>query len=96
MRILKNGRILMWAETAMTPESDVYVRFAGKKEVQTIRWDSDFVSGNTIEGQVNRKEIMPTPFTNSQNDTLTHISNAIMAANMNIERIKRKRENFII
>ena len=83
--ILKDGRILMEVEQAMTPESDIYVRFAGKKQVQTILWDADFITGNVVDGKVNGTAIASVPFNTDQATTLSDVANAIVAANSDVE-----------
>ncbi len=83
--ILHNGRVYMEAEQAMTPESDVYVRFAGKKQEQTITWDADFITGNTIDGKVNGVSIASVPFNTDQATTLADVATAIKNTNNDIE-----------
>jgi len=84
MSILHQGRLYMEAEQPMTAESQVWVRFAGKKQEQTLDWDADFVSGNTIDGKVNGAAIASVPFNTDQATTLADVATAIQNAHHDV------------
>lgn len=83
--ILHKGRVYMEAEQAMTPESDVYIRFDSKKQEQTITWDIDFLASNTIDGKVNGLSITSVPFNTDQATTLANVATAIKNSSHDID-----------
>jgi hypothetical protein len=46
--VKQNGRIIGEVEGSPNPDNAVYVRFAGKPQIQTFVLDADLVSGNVI------------------------------------------------
>lgn len=83
--VLHKGRVYVEAEEAMTPESSIYVRYSGKKQVQTITWDGDFVTSNTVNGKVNGSAISQVTFASDQATTIAAVAAAIKAGSNDIE-----------
>lgn len=46
--VLGQGRIYVTVDQAVTPDSDVYVRYDGKSQVQTFVFSADIITGNTV------------------------------------------------
>lgn len=55
--VLSQGRIWVPSEEALTTASDVFIRYAGKAQQQTITLDADLVASNAIAVTVNGTEI---------------------------------------
>lgn len=74
-------------EEAVTPASPVYIRYNGKKQVQTLVADANFVTGNTITGNVVRTAdgasittAISVPFNTDNATTLSDLADAIALA----------------
>lgn len=85
MSVLSEGGVYVEVEEDVTPDSDVYVRFAGKKQVQTIVFDADLIAANEINGEVGGIAIAEVTFDTSHLNTMNLIAAAILAANLYIE-----------
>lgn len=83
--VLHKGRVYMAAEQAITPESNIFIRFSGKKQTQTIVWDGDFVTGNNVDGSINGIAITTVAFNTDQATTIAAVAAAIKAASNDIE-----------
>jgi len=75
--IIKNGAILIKSETAMTPTSDVFIRFQAKSQVYTLVFDATTVTGNEINGEINGVAINPVTFATSNANTLSLLATEI-------------------
>lgn len=51
--VLRRGQISVTAEQAVTADDPVYVRYAGRNQVQTVVFSADVVTGNSIALTVN-------------------------------------------
>ena len=85
MSVLSDGGIFVETEEVMTPASDIYVRFAGKKQVQTIVFDADLIAANVINGDVGAFSIAEITYDTSHANTMALIAAAILAANLSVE-----------
>lgn len=77
VNVLKEQRIYVKVEDAVTPDSDVFIRFKGKDQTQTIEWDADFVTGNLVDGKINNVAIAQVPFNSDQATTLADVATEI-------------------
>jgi len=82
--VLKEGSIYMSPEDAMTPASAIYIRHAGRKQVQTLTWSGVLVSLNVINGKVGGIAIAPVTFTTDHATTMQLICDAILLANSDV------------
>lgn len=82
--ILKNGAILVRSETAMTPTSDVFIRFLPKSQVHTLVFDATTVTGNQIDGLIDNVAITPVSFNVDNATTLADLALVIANSNANI------------
>jgi len=85
MSLMVKGGIFVETEEVVTAESDVYVRFAGKKQVQTIVFDADLEGSNVINGDLGEFSIAPVTYASSHADTMAAVAAAILAANLYVE-----------
>ncbi len=85
MSVLHKGRIFMAVEEAMDSDSLVFVRFSGKQQEQTITWDQDFVTSNTVDGFIDGVAMAQVPFNTSHAQTLTDVSVAIKATSAKVD-----------
>lgn len=85
VNVVKEGSVFMSVEDAMTAESDVYVRTAAVKQVQTITWDADFITANLVDGKVGGVSITQVPFNTDQATTLGDVATQIAAANADVD-----------
>lgn len=76
MGVLNFGQVWVEAELDVSADDNVFVRFAGKKQVQTLVASADFVAGNTITGKVNGNNIS-VPFNANAEQTLDDLATAI-------------------
>lgn len=79
--VMEEGSVYLKPETAMNFSSSVYIRHAGKKQVQTLVFSGDLVAANVINGDVGGIAISPVTFATSNAATLTAIAAAILAVN---------------
>jgi len=70
---LRNGRIYVEMEDAFTPQSDVYVRYSGKAQVQTITFDADLVTSNKINMKLDGVAITEVDFVTDHATTMAAI-----------------------
>jgi len=82
--VAHKGRVFVKPEEVMDPTSTPYVRFKGKKQVQTIVWDADFVASNTINGKVGGVAISQVTYATSHAATIAAVATAIAAANTKV------------
>lgn len=75
---LAKGRVWVKVEDAVTPDSSVYVRYAGKKQTQTIVLDADLVTGNTIAGTLGATAIS-VAFDTNHATTMGNLETAVEA-----------------
>lgn len=68
-----------WVEVDqnVTPDSDVYARIADTLNVQTITFNADFVTGNSIAWSVNGVSGTPVAFNTDHNTTIAALAAAI-------------------
>ena len=85
MSLMVLGGMFVETEEVVTPESDVYVRFAGKKQVQTIVFDADLVAANAINGDVGAISLSETIFAADHVTTMGVIAAKILAENLFVE-----------
>ena len=85
MSLITKGGIFVETEEVVTPESDVFVRYAGKKQVQTIVFDADLVASNTINGDIGAFSIAEVTFASDHATTMALVAAAILAANLYVE-----------
>jgi len=79
--VMREGNIYVQTEDACVPGDDVFVRYAGKSQVQTLVFDATLVSSNVINGVVGGTAISPVTFASTNAATLTAIAAAMEAAN---------------
>lgn len=79
--IMRRGPVYVKPEQAIVPTDAVFVRFKGKKQVQTLVFDADLVTSNVVNGTVGGVAIAPVTFATSHLATMTALAAAIVAAN---------------
>lgn len=77
--VVSAGRVIVRVEEAVTPDSDVFVRFAGKPQIQDLVFSAALITGNVTNGDVNGAAITPITYATSNAATLTAIAAAIQA-----------------
>lgn len=77
--ILRQGRIYVQVEEAVTPESAVYVRYAGIGQISKIVFDADFVASNSIAMDINAVAITPVAFNTDHATTMTDLATEIQS-----------------
>lgn len=82
--VVRKGTVYVKPEQAVSPSDSVFVRFKGKKQVQTLVFDADIVTGNTINGSVDGVAITPVPFNTSHLTTMNDLADAIEAASADV------------
>lgn len=75
--VISTGEVWVEAESGLTTDSDVFVRFSGDPEVFTVTFNADFVASNVINGDINGESIQPVTFAADQATTLQLLANAI-------------------
>lgn len=81
LNIMREGNIYVATEDACTPGAGVFVRYAGKSQVQTLVFDAALIASNVIDGDVGSASIASVTYASSNADTLTAIAAAIETAN---------------
>lgn len=81
--IMSAGRIWVTPEEVVAVGDPVYIRYAGKKQVQTIVFSADIVASNSIAGVVAGTALTATVFDTNNATTLTALA-AKIAAQPNI------------
>lgn len=84
LNVMREGNIYVATEDACIPGDEVFVRYAGKKQVQTLVFDADLVTSNVVNGDVGTEAISPVTFATSNAATMTALAAAILAANTSI------------
>ncbi len=72
-----HGRIWVELEEAVGITDPVYVRWTGKKQVQTITFDADIVTGNTVNLNIDDVAIAQVTFAATHDNTMTLLATAI-------------------
>lgn len=78
MSVMARGRVYVKPEQDVSPSDPVYVRFAARKEVYTIVFDADIITGNTIEGELEGTPIS-VPFNTDHDTTMADLEAAVEA-----------------
>lgn len=92
---LREGRIYVKVEDAVTPDSDVYVRYQAKPQIQEIVFDATLVTGNLIDGEINGEAITQVPFNTDNNTTLDDLATEIQS-NVNVETAVRSGTDTVV
>jgi len=79
VNVLRKGRVWVKTEEAVTPASDVYVRFNNIAEQWTLVFSGDLVTSNVINGKVNGSAITPITFDTTHAATMALIETAVEA-----------------
>jgi hypothetical protein len=77
--VLRKGRIFVQAEQAVTPSSDVYVRYAALGQISVLSFDADFVASNTIDLDINGVAITQVPFNGTHAQTIADLATEIQS-----------------
>ncbi|MCP4481409.1 MAG: hypothetical protein GY817_01085 [bacterium] len=77
--VLKRGSILVAVEEAVNGDDDVYMRFDGKSQVQTITFDADLITGNTIDLKIDGVAMTQVAFNSDHATTMGDIATQILA-----------------
>lgn len=77
--VLRSGRLYVQVEENVTPASDVYVRFSGKAQIQTVVFSGALITANVVNGSVNGTSLTPTTFATDNATTLAAIATKIEA-----------------
>jgi len=80
LNIMREGNIYVETENACTAGADVYVRFAGKKQIQTIVFSADLITANVVNLKVGGVAIAPETFSDTHANMMTAIAAAIDVA----------------
>lgn len=81
INVLREGNIYVETEDACTPGAAVFVRYAGKSQVQTLVFDATLIASNVIDGDVGGESIASVTFASTNAATLTAIAAAMETAN---------------
>ena len=81
---LREGNIYVATEDACVPGDEVFVRYAGKSQVQTLVFSGALIADNVVNGDVGGESIAAVTYGSSNAATLTAIAVAIVAANGNV------------
>jgi hypothetical protein len=73
------GTIFVELEENMDTDASVYVRYDGKAQVQTITFDADLVTSNTIDLKIGGVAMTQVTFATSHDDTMDAIAAQILA-----------------
>lgn len=77
LNVMREGNIYVEVENACTAGNDVYVRFAGKQQVQTITFSGDLVTANVVNLKVGGVAISPVTFATDNATTMAAVGAAI-------------------
>lgn len=77
--VLKRGSILVQTEQEVTDNDDVYLRFSGKSQVQTIAFSTDLVASNKINLKIDIKAMTEITFATDHATTMAAIAAQILA-----------------
>lgn len=77
--VLKIGTIIVDVEQDVTPDDDVYMRYDGKSQVQTIEFDADLITSNLIDLKIDGVSMTQVPFNTSHLQTMNDIAAQILA-----------------
>lgn len=72
--VMRQGRIYVLVEEAVTADSSVYVRYAATAQRSRLSFNADLVTSNTIDMDVNSVALTQVPFNTSNTQTLTDIA----------------------
>lgn len=87
LAVMKEGSVYMLPETAVNPSTSVYIRHAGRAQVQTLVFDAALITDNVINGEVGGVAISPVTYATSNAATLTAIASAIESAGSNVSAV---------
>jgi len=76
--VLKLGSAIVEVEQEVTDDDKVFMRFTGKSQIQTITFDADLVSGNTIDLKIDGVSMTQITFAVSHLDTMNAIASQIL------------------
>jgi len=93
--IMREGRTFVQVEDPVTPDSDVFVRFTAKPQIQEIVFDAPLVTGNLIDGEINGEAITQVPF-NTNNDTTVDDLATEIQSNVNVETAVRSGTDTVV
>lgn len=82
--VMRQGRVFVKVEEAVTPDSVVYVRHSGKAQIQDLVFSAALITGNTVNGDVNGTAITAVPFNTTNAQTLTDLA-AVIEAHPDVE-----------
>ncbi len=79
MAVFSFGQVYVSPEQDVTPDDPVFVRTVGKKQVQTIVFSGNLITGNSVAGVVNGTNLTATAFDTDNATTLTDLATKIAA-----------------
>lgn len=82
--VVRKGTVYVKPEQAVSPSDSVFVRFKGKKQVQTLVFDADLITGNSVDGVVDGVAITTVPFNTDHVTTMGDLADAIEAASADV------------
>ena len=77
--VLKSGYVYVKVDQTVTSDDDVYARHSSTLAVQTITFDIDFVSSNSIDCTINGDVQSATVFNTNHNTTIAALATLIQA-----------------
>lgn len=77
--VLRRGQVRVIVDDDVTPDDDVYIRICDTLSVQTITFDGDFVTSNSIACSVNGTALTATAFNTDHNTTIAALAAKIEA-----------------
>ena len=72
--VLKKGAVYVQVEEAVTPDSDVYVRYSGKAQIQVLTFDADLITGNQIDLDINGVSMTSVNFDTTHATTMSNLA----------------------
>lgn len=77
--VMREGNIFVEVEDTVAAGSGVFVRYAGKKQVQTIVFDADLVTSNVVNGDIGGVAISPVTFDTDNATTMANLATEIQS-----------------
>jgi hypothetical protein len=77
--VMRSGALYVQTEDAVTAGGDVYVRHSGRKQVQTLVLDADFVASNVINGTIGGVAISEVTYASSHANTMALLAAEIQS-----------------
>ena len=87
VNVLRTGNIYATTEDSCAAGDEVFVRYSGKEQVQTLVFDAALIASNVINGSVGGLAIAPVTYGTSNAATLTAIAAAIELVNVNVSAV---------